>query len=154
MKISKSQLKEIIKEELSMALGEASRDDVVYNPFAGPEVPVKQRVFTSLQNARRRALNVEDPEGAREKEDKALELIKQKKYEDREKFKKSVGYPTYEKYNPLIRALKSGEVKPEDLEDLEELTDEMVQKARAGYEAAEKKRRMDRAEREARLRAR
>ena len=134
MKITKSQLKEIIKEELSMVLGEASRDDVGFNPFAGPEVSVKERVFTNLGNARRRALNAEDPEAAKERENNALDLIKQGKYEDMEEFKDSVGYPTYEKYNPLIRALKNDKIKPEDLKEIPELTDKDVEDAKAGME--------------------
>ena len=153
MKITKSQLKEIIKEELSMALGEAYRDDVVFNPYTGPEVSVKKRVLDNLEGARRRALNTEDPEAAKKREDNALDLIKQGKYEDMEEFKNSVGYPTYEKYNPLIRALKDGKIKPEELEEIEKLTDEMVQNARDVYKAAEKKRRMDAAARKARLRS-
>ena len=134
MKISKSQLKEIIKEELSMALGEASRDDVVFNPYTGPEVPVKKIVLPNLEGARRLALNTKDPEAAMERENKALVLIKQGKYEDMEDFQKSVGYPTYEKYNRLIRALKKGEIKPEDLEEIPMLTDKDVEDAKAGME--------------------
>ena len=153
MKITKSQLKEIIKEELSMALGEAYRDDVVFHPYTGPEVSVKKRVLDNLGNARRRALNTEDPEAAKEREDKALELIKQGKYEDMEDFQKSVGYPTYEKYNRLIRALKKGEIKPEDLEEIPMLTDKDVEDAKAGMEQGKQDLAMARAARKARLRS-
>ena len=153
MKITKEQLKEIIKEELSMALSEAYRDDVVFNPYTGPEVSVKKRVLDNLEGARRRALNTEDPEAAKKREDNALDLIKQGKYEDMEEFKDSVGYPTYEKYNPLIRALKNDKIKPEDLKEIPELTDKDVEDAKAGMEQREKKRRMDAAARKARLRS-
>ena len=153
MKISKSQLKEIIKEELSMALGEASRDDVVFNPYTGPEVPVKKIVLPNLEGARRLALNTKDPEAAMERENKALVLIKQGKYEDMEDFQKSVGYPTYEKYNRLIRALKKGEIKPEDLEEIPMLTDKDVEDAKAGMEQGKQDLAMARAARKARLRS-
>ena len=150
MKITKTHLRQIIKEELSMALGEAYRDDVVYNPYTGPEMPEKERIFTALNNDRRRALNTEDPETAMAKENEALELIKQGKYD---KMKKELGYPSYEKYNRLISALKKGEIEPEDLGGIEELTDEDAEDAKAGMERKDKERRMARAARKDRLRS-
>jgi len=153
MKITKSQLKEIIKEELSMALSEAYRDDVVYNPYTGPEVPVKERVLSNLKGARRVALNTDDPETAMAKENEALEMIKRGEYKDMEKFKKAVGYPSYEKYNPLIRALKKGEIEPEDLKKIPMLTKKDAEDAKAGMERKDKKRRMDRAAEKDRLRS-
>ena len=139
MQIKKTELAKIIREEIAGALNEAY------------EVSEKERVISNLGTFRRRALNVEDPKRSQERENEALVLIKQGKYDE---MKEYLGYPSYEKYNPLLKALKKGEVKPEDLEEIPMLTDKDVEDAKAGMERREKKRRMAAAERETARRSR
>jgi hypothetical protein len=144
MKLTKEQLKQIIKEELSMALNEAYRDDVGFNPFAGPDISEKERVLSNLKGTRRVALNVGDPEGAKKAHNAALVAAMEGDYEPMRQLNG---------YVPLIKALKSGEIKPEDLKEIPMLTDEEVEDAKRGMERREKERRMKAAARKARLRS-